>query len=83
MSYNSKKKLLSNAFFSISKIVYDLIGRPDPNNPKFANLNKMIRVFVGIHDRQVDINAKTTYFVDEIINVDFMFSFFINWFSSF
>ena len=49
--------------------MYDLIGKPDPNNPKFSSLTKMIRVFVGVHDRSTDINAKTTYYAAEIIHV--------------
>jgi hypothetical protein len=51
--------------------IFDEIGQPIANNPNYANLAAMMRLYIGIHDRSKDINNDTTYYVDKIVSHEF------------
>lgn len=52
--------------------MYSLIGRPQANDPRYSSLERMTRIYIGIHDRQRDINDQTTYYATDIISVFYL-----------
>ena len=53
----------------LSDQVYSLIGKPRFDDPKYYSLERMLRIYIGIHDRQEDINNRNTYYAFKILSV--------------
>jgi hypothetical protein len=70
---------VNNFFFStllssiinhhLSSIVFGLTGNPVQNDPRFSNLEAMMRIYIGIHNRLTDVSVNTTYHAAKITPV--------------
>jgi hypothetical protein len=49
--------------------VFNLVGYPIQNIEKYKSLEKMIKIYVGVHDRLSDIKPYKVYNVESIIIV--------------
>ena len=50
--------------------MYGLVGSPVRNIEKFSKVERMIRLYVGVHDRLNDISSNKVYGVDKIVIVN-------------
>jgi hypothetical protein len=57
-------------FQHLSAPIFEIIGTPIQTHPNYANFEKMMRVYVGVHNRDTDIKALNTYYVSKIIRVN-------------
>jgi hypothetical protein len=46
-----------------------LIGKPRNEDPRFSSLERMLRIYVGIHDRQKDIDERHTFYAVGVYSV--------------
>lgn len=58
--------------------IYTLVGSPVRNSDKYDTVEKMMRIYVGIHDRVEDLRSDKIYGVETIKVVSgFVFKMFI------
>jgi hypothetical protein len=50
----------------IRNSVFDLVGSPIRNLAKYSSLERMLRIYVGLHDRVGDLRADKIYGVERI-----------------
>jgi len=63
----NKQYLITAAHCVNTAPIFEIIGNPIPSHPNYANFERMMRVYVGVHNRDTDINALNTYYVTRII----------------
>ena len=50
----------------IRNSIYSLVGSPVRNSEKYDTVEKMMRIYVGIHDRVDDLSQNKIYGVETI-----------------
>lgn len=46
--------------------IYALVGSPVRNSAKYNTVEKMMRIYVGVHDRENDLQQEKIYGVETI-----------------
>lgn len=67
----SEKYILTAAHCVEEKEIFLLVGLPISNIEKYSSLVKMMRIYVGVHNRTSDINVNTTYYAKRIYSHEF------------
>ncbi len=64
----NKRYIVTAAHCVHKNSIYQLVGTPIRNSGKYNSVEKMMKIYVGIHDRVKDLKKDKTYGV-EIIKV--------------
>ena len=62
----NKRYILTAAHCVHKSSIYSLVGSPVRNSARYNTVEKMMRIYVGIHDRESDVRKDKVYGVESI-----------------
>ena len=65
----NRRHLITATHCVLKSTIFSLVGSPVANSTKYATIEKMMRVYIGVHRRSSDISPENTFYAEKILSV--------------